>query len=566
MNLNKIVFLIVITLILLIGGYLRLVNLTSNPNGLYVDEAATGYNAWSILLTGRDEYGKEFPVALRFFGSYTPPLYTYLTTIPIFFLGLSVVSVRLISAISGILLILVFFYFIKSLDIFSKWTVFITTFLFATVPWTIFYSRVGYEVNLAFLLYSLGVLFLWLSLKKSSNFLIVSASFLAVSTYAYHTQRLLAPLTILLFLIIFKNKFLKIKNIKILSILALVYLLISLPQLLIFFTPANSSRGLGLFYAEAILSQAKNNPIPGALTIPVFFIKEFSSQYLSYLNPRNLFFQPDSDPQRSFPELSVFYPWMVILYFLGIWTFLKNKNLNIKKFILMLLIVTPIPASFAKDPFSTQRSLPLVLPLMIIFTFGVEKLLLENEGNLLSFGNKKGIFIILIFTILSFATLYRSMAVLMPNERATNWGYGFDQLAQEIKNRPLEEFLIDTSRMKPVYIELAFFLKYPPDKLQQVVDQSIKENYYHDIGWDNYYKFQNIETRAINWEIDIYKEQILVGDELAISVNQAKEHFLTEVFTIKSSTNEIIFQGFKTNPVLKCQSSINIKQCQKFSI
>ena len=356
MKFNKIIFLVVITLILLIGGYLRLANLTNNPNGLYVDEAATGYNAWSLLLTGKDEYGKDFPISLRFFGSYTPPLYTYLTILPIKFFDLSIFSVRLTSAVSGILLILVFYYFIKSLDIFRKQTILMATFLFAITPGAIFYSRIGYEINLAFLLYSLGVLFLWLSLKKSFNFLIIAVSFLAISAYAYHAQRLLVPLTMITFLVLFKNEFLKIKNIKIMIISTLVYLLIILPQLIIFFTPANYSRGLGLFYTEVILDQVKNNPLPPILTIPTLFIKEFSSQYLSYLNPRNLFFQPDSDPQRSFPELSVFYPWMVILYFLGIWTFLKNKNLNIKKFILMLLIITPIPASFAKDPFSTQRS------------------------------------------------------------------------------------------------------------------------------------------------------------------------------------------------------------------
>ena len=75
--------------------------------------------------------------------------------------------------------------------------------------------------------------------------------------------------------------------------------------------------------------------------------------------------------------------------------------------------------------------------------------------------------------------------------------------------------------------------------------------------WDSSYKFNNIETRTINWEEDIYKEQILVGDELTISENQAKEHFLEKLFEIKDPMYKIIFIAFKTNPTLKCNKQRN---------
>src|SRR5438552_2845614 len=100
-----------LVLIICLGVYLRLADLGIKPNGLYVDEASTGYNAWSILQTGKDEYGKSFPLVFRFLGSYTPPLYTYLTSGVIFFNGLNVTSTRLISALSGILMIAVVFIF-----------------------------------------------------------------------------------------------------------------------------------------------------------------------------------------------------------------------------------------------------------------------------------------------------------------------------------------------------------------------------------------------------------------------------------------------------------------------
>lgn len=550
----KIFSLFIIAVIIFLGGYLRLANLGNNPSGLYVDEASTGVNANSILHTGKDEYGKISPLVFRFLGSYTPPLYTYLTSVSIFLNGYSIESIRLVSAISGILMIFVFFIFLKSLNIIGSKVLFLATSLFAITPWAIFYSRVGYETNLAFLLYSLGVLFLYLSIKKVKYFLLASL-LLSLSTNAYHTERLLVHLTTIFFLITFRKEIFKKTNVWILISGFAVYILLLIPQILIFFTPANTSRGFGLFYSDAVISSAKQmSNLPIFLSAPIAFLREFLSQYLSYLSPRNLFFQPDSDLQRSLPELSVFYFWEFLFYLVGLFVLIKDWKKQAIKFTALLLILSPIPASLTGDPFSTQRALPLLLPIMILISLGIDKLLKRSFI--------PGIIIIFIFYIFSIASLYRSLAVLLPNERAKIWGYGFSELANEIKKNSDEKFLIDNGRIKPAYIVLAFYLKIPPEKLQKAVDQTLKTRYYFDTKWNDYYQLENFETRSIDWEEDIYKEQILVGDELAISGNQAKEHFLSQVFEIKGPTGEIVFKGYKTNPILKCREQLIKDKCK----
>ena len=45
--------------ILILAAALRLFGLTRYPAGLNADEAALGYNAYSLLLTGRDEHGQQ---------------------------------------------------------------------------------------------------------------------------------------------------------------------------------------------------------------------------------------------------------------------------------------------------------------------------------------------------------------------------------------------------------------------------------------------------------------------------------------------------------------------------
>ena len=263
---------------------------------------------------------------------------------------------------------------------------------------------------------------------------------------------------------------------------------------------------------------------------------------------------PDPDPQRSLPELSVFYQWMIIPYLTGIYFLFKDRVKRVFKFILLLSVVTIIPAALTKDPFSTQRSLPLLLPLISIITIGIDKLI------------HKRLFVIWfpVFVPLligSLLLLWRSYFILTPKERAKVWAYGFSQLAEQIKTHPNEKFLIDQSEriraQNPAYIQLVFHLKLPPEELQKGVDQSIKENYYTDPKFDQEYNFANIEIRPIYWEKDIYKEQILVGDEISISTKQVQEHSLTKIFEIRDPIDQIIFQGFKTNPNEKCMKNLN---------
>ena len=52
-------------LILILAAVLRFYQLGQNPPSLDWDETAHGYNAYSILKTGRDEYGYKFPLYFR---------------------------------------------------------------------------------------------------------------------------------------------------------------------------------------------------------------------------------------------------------------------------------------------------------------------------------------------------------------------------------------------------------------------------------------------------------------------------------------------------------------------
>ena len=94
---------IVFVLLLLFSFFIRFYRLSSIPEGFHADETDYGYNAYSLLRTGKDEYGKPFPLIYRSFGDYKGALYAYLTIPFIATAGLSEWTVRAPSAVFGIL-------------------------------------------------------------------------------------------------------------------------------------------------------------------------------------------------------------------------------------------------------------------------------------------------------------------------------------------------------------------------------------------------------------------------------------------------------------------------------
>src|SRR3989338_7329776 len=103
--------------ILILAAVLRLYKISSFPAGLNADEAALGYNAYSLLLTGKDEHGHSWPVNLESFGDFKPAGYAYLLIPFIKVFGLTEFAVRLPSAIFGILAVL--FIYLLSRDLFA---------------------------------------------------------------------------------------------------------------------------------------------------------------------------------------------------------------------------------------------------------------------------------------------------------------------------------------------------------------------------------------------------------------------------------------------------------------
>lgn len=513
--------------------------LSDIPSSLYADETTVGYNAYSILKTGKDEYGVELPLLFRLFGAYTPPLFVYTLLGSISIFGLNAFSLRIVSVLSTLGLILVIYFLSKSLKLFTNSSPWLVTLVFATAPWVFFNARIGYEVTLGYFLFYLGVLLLWQDFK-ASKLSFFGLFFLSLSTYTAHTERYLVPLFFVFFLSVsWKKLFRKDERSSTLKKIFLVALT-QVPHFYLLFTPS--------FWV-------KNQSFASGSLSSGFW--DFINQLLVYYSPQTYYGTPvpDINLQHFIPEISLFYSWQILPFLVGLFYILKMKTSPDKKLLLFLLLASPIPGAFSGHFVSVQRVLPIIVPVVIVVALGLGQILRQVPKQ---FTKLSYVFLGLI-TFVSLILLWRSYFVLLPGQRAVWWNYGAKEIAQFIKENPNEKIVIDNTRDQALYSPIIFYLQQDPQEFQKQFTE-IKARYYQNPAFSSTVNIGSAITRSINWETDPLNTSYLISDPLGISDDQAKEHFLKKIKEIKDQTGKVHYQIFKTDPQSKQQSNAKAKE------
>ena len=526
---KKKIELLIILLILVFSFFLYTYKLDKIPSGYYVDEATIAYNAKSIAETGKDEYGKSYPVLFRLFGSYTPPLYIYLSAISYKVFGGDVAVFRMQSVISALATIVIFFLLTKSLKVFKlKSSYFIATFFYAISPWLVFNARLGYETTFAYMIFLIGVYLLFLGLKNI-KFILWGIPILSLSIYIAHPTKYLFFIFLPFYFIFFGKEILKKKNMKPLLYSIIVTLFIQVPNIILAFSPAFWIKN-SAFFEQGMMNALRN----------------FIYQLVNYYSLKSIFFEmPDIDLQHTVPTLSILYSWMILPFIVGFVILLgRIKNVNYK-YMLFLFFVTVLPGAVSGRFISMQRIFQILPYLILITGIGIDAIFVK-----LSKGFRWLFF--LGFSVYSLLLLYRGYFIIFPKERSYAWNYGYDKLSEYILKYSERKFLIDNSRNPRVYIELLYFMNYPPQKYQSEVSSIYRDNYYLAPKQDFKYNFANIEVKEIDWKSDPCEEKIIVGDYLSVSESQAKEHILTKIYKINDVFGNPLFLFYETNPGKKC--------------
>jgi len=468
---------LILIAILILASVLRLYQLSASPAGLNADEAALGYNAYSLLLTGKDEHGHSWPVNLESFGDFKPAGYAYLLIPFIKVFGLTEFAVRLPSAIFGILAVLFIYLLTKEILRAEGYALCAAT-LLAVSPWHLHFSRGGWEVNVATTLILIGV---WLFLKR--RFELCALSF-ALSMYTYQSARLIAPVLGLGLLLLYRPK-------KIIpSFLLLLLLLFPLGLSIIRSDAASRFSGVGLLADEGPLNRVKE--LRGQHTAwnsvfsrilhnrPVSYALAFTKNYLDHFTPDFLFISGDVIERNRVPETGLLYLTDFIFLALGTVYLLRTINHEPKtKLVWLWLLIAPLASALTFQTPHALRAQNMVIPLVIILSFGIYSFFIDLKlkiKNLKFFWLAIGV-IILVYVWQTVRYLHQYY-VHYPQTYPAAWEYGFKELVSyvnSVQDRYPKIWITD--KYDQPYILFLFYSKYPPQNFQGQHELSFRDKF-----------------------------------------------------------------------------------------
>ena len=488
----------ILILILGIAALIRLVLLASVPPHLTSDEASLGYNAYSILKTGKDEYGQVFPMIFKSFGDYKPGLYVYLTVPSILVFGLSEFGVRFPSAFAGILSVFLLYLIVKKL--FDERLALISAFVLAVTPWAVYFSRGAWEANVALAFTLSGIYFFLKSLEKS-KFIIPSSVFFALTLLTYQGAKLATAIIVIILVCLYWRKFIRFPKIHILSAI-FVGLVISIPILVSVFRGQTGRLTVFSIFSyprteeslNAFLGQAGEKI--GDLNYYLFhsetlnFKRAILGRWFNHFSGRFLFFEGDwSNPRHSAPYQGMLLLSDIILIVLGFVALVRKGLSKSTALVWLWLILSPLPSALSRNEVHSIRAMNMVIPLVIILSFGLQKIL----------SSKYFKFAYFVVFLLSFAYFLDAYFIHLPIHQAKLWEYGYKQIVKEITpiQKNYQRIVVQQSFAQP-YIYFLFYQKYDPNKYQKQAVFS-ESGFKGDVGYVN--KLDNIEFTIINWTL-----------------------------------------------------------------
>jgi len=373
----------------------RIYKISEIPASVYWDEASIGYNAYSVLTTGKDEWGETLPLHFRAFGEFKLPVYIYFVVVSQFVFGMNTFALRLPAVLFGLLSIVGLYLLVLKLTK-QKTIALFSSFLFSITPWFFIFSRTGYEAVAGLALFIWAIYFLLLSFEKKW-YLLLSTILFVGSFYSYNSFRILSPL-ILGFVFVFNTY----KKQFAVAIVAAIILLTSMVPLYKLYKQDSGLSRLQAVGSSAVVSN---------------YFKNFSLSYL--------FISGDTNPRSQFPNQSQLYLIDAVFLVLGLIYIVRSKNPKLY-LILGLLLLAPIPAAITKENPHALRSILMSPLLSIISAIGIS-VIARN------FATKQSGSIVIVLYLVFFGRYYYNFLANYNDQASAAWQYEYKEIFENQK-------------------------------------------------------------------------------------------------------------------------------------
>lgn len=464
--------------IIVLAFILRFYRLASNPPSLYWDEVSIGYNAYSILETGKDEWGKQMPFFFEAFNEFKFPAAIYLTAFSIKLFGFNDFAVRFPSAISGTISTLLMFFFIKeilttyvgnnSLKKYKTKLAVFSSFMMAFSMWQLQFSRGLFEANIALMFELISLIFLMRFLKKPQFFSgIIFFASLFFTIYSYSVQ-IFSMLFLPLLFIIFSSLSPKTK-LKYTVIFMIFFMILEVPFILHVMTDKFTRFNQVSIFDENTTLQKMISLRRQYGESSRYFFNQYTAAAINYgknllvhLDPRFLYPGRDGNPRHTI-DLYLMYPQELILILLG-GVFLLIKNRRLFFFVMLALIICLTPAAFTREVPHALRSFNS-LPCYLVLAGGGLALFLRLRNKFLKYLS------FLLLTVCYFIFLQKYLHAYYfdyPKKSFSAWGMENKLMMQTAKKMDLKNKIVYfTGYYWRPYIYYDYYFKVDPALVQR---------------------------------------------------------------------------------------------------
>ncbi len=439
-----------------------------------------GYQAYSLLKTGRDYFAHPLPLFVQSFADFRTPILIYSAVPLIKAFGLSAFSVRFVSLIWGILAIPLIFIVTRRLLPAQKYSGYFAAIIIGFSIWHVHYSRISFEAtSLVTLL--LASFCLWLTSLTKHKYLPLASVIAGLVPYSYSTGKLFLAFLVISFVIIFRKSLANITTRK--KVLSLIILLIvaapcyydsifgksnmRFHDLAIWTDPTLGSE-IDSLRQQSYLSYRSEEGVGVSPRMvdkvlynkPVLVLDKFIKNYFSAFSTDFLFLTGDKELRHS-PGINLvgqlYIPEIVILI-AGLIVIFSSRNPK-AKFLLLWLLLAPIASALTRDGAGHATRLITLLPvLLIVCTLGFFRLSKKIRMAFIAF------YLIAIFQ--SFGnnfTLYR-----VDSAAPFQWGYS-DMINKAISySKQYDKVILDFHNDSALMAYL-FTTTYSPSQLHKML-------------------------------------------------------------------------------------------------
>lgn len=442
---------------------LRVAALERVPPPLNVDEAVNAYDAYSLLKTGRDQWGRPWPVTLRAFNDYRRPatIYSAMPFMAVF--GLTIFGIRAMAAFWGWWTVV--FTYRLARDMFGARAGLAAALLLALSPWHIAFSRLGVEVSgplLCALVAGLDCGWRWYRTRRA-GWLVAAGIAFAVALYSYTTAQAFIPLLLLTIGTIFWRELWQQRG----AVLLIGVLLVLLVAPLVYAVLANSESWNRL----NTISVFADPQAQGWKT--VFW------QWLGHFTPDYLFLRGDAQPVHHAPGFGQLYWIEMLLVPLGLVGLLRHRDRRAALLLLSWLALGPIPAALTRQDMGSANAMRGIagLPAWAILSgLGLATVMAKKPTRVsrpkatpsINLGRAALVGVLLGALAWNAAVVLRNYFTVFPVQHARDFEYGVREAMEYALTHENEyETIVLTNWISQPHIFAVFFAQYDPRAFQQ---------------------------------------------------------------------------------------------------